>query len=69
MEQKTSMSKALPVLFGFFIMGFVDVVGIATNYVKSDFGLTDSVANLLPMMVFLWFFLDYCAICSSLPLA
>jgi MFS transporter, FHS family, L-fucose permease len=56
MEQKTSMSKALPVLFGFFIMGFVDVVGIATNYVKSDFGLTDSVANLLPMMVFLWFF-------------
>ena len=50
------MSKALPVLFGFFIMGFVDVVGIATNYVKSDFGLTDSVANLLPMMVFLWFF-------------
>ena len=51
------MSKALPVLFGFFIMGFVDVVGIATNYVKSDFGLTDSVANLLPMMVFLWFFI------------
>jgi len=56
MKQETSMSKALPVLFGFFIMGFVDVVGIATNYVKSDFGLTDSVANLLPMMVFLWFF-------------
>ena len=56
MKQETSMSKALPVLFGFFIMGFVDVVGIATNYVKKDFGLTDSVANLLPMMVFLWFF-------------
>src|SRR5664280_2548579 len=55
MKQETSMSKVLPVLFGFFIMGFVDVVGIATNYVKSDFGLTDSVANLLPMMVFLWF--------------
>ena len=55
MKQETTMSKVLPVLFGFFIMGFVDVVGIATNYVKSDFGLTDSVANLLPMMVFLWF--------------
>ena len=55
MKQETSMSKALPVLFGFFIMGFVDVVGIATNYVKRDFDLTDSVANLLPMMVFLWF--------------
>jgi FHS family L-fucose permease-like MFS transporter len=56
MKQEKSMSKALPVLFGFFIMGFVDVVGIATNYVKKDFTLTDSVANLLPMMVFLWFF-------------
>jgi FHS family L-fucose permease-like MFS transporter len=55
MKQETSMSKALPVLFGFFIMGFVDVVGIATNYVKRDFALTDTVANLLPMMVFLWF--------------
>ena len=56
MASKKTISKALPVLFGFFIMGFVDVVGIATNYVKKDFGLTDSVANLLPMMVFLWFF-------------
>lgn len=44
-----------PILFGFFVMGFVDVVGIATNYVKMDFGLSDTLANLLPMMVFLWF--------------
>lgn len=36
-------------------MGFVDVVGIATNYAKKDFQLRDSVANLLPFMVFLWF--------------
>ena len=43
-----------PILFGFFVMGFVDVVGIATNYVKRDFALSDTVANLLPMMVFLW---------------
>ena len=42
-------------LFAFFIMGFVDVVGIATNYVKKDFSLSDTLANLLPMMVFLWF--------------
>ena len=55
MKNGNSFSKLLPVLFGFFIMGFVDVVGIATNYVKLDFHLTDSVANLLPMMVFLWF--------------
>ncbi len=55
MTTKVSLTKVFPVLFGFFIMGFVDVVGISTSYVQKDFGLTDSVANLLPMMVFLWF--------------
>lgn len=49
-------SKAIyPILFGFFVMGFVDVVGIATNNVKADFALSDTLANLIPMMVFLWF--------------
>lgn len=52
---QASLAKVLPVLFGFFIMGFVDVVGTATNYVKRDFSLSDTQANLLPMMVFLWF--------------
>lgn len=51
--------KLPPVLFAFFVMGFVDVVGVSTSYVKSDFGLNDTLANLLPMMVFLWF-----AVCS-----
>lgn len=55
MQKTSAFSQLLPVLFGFFIMGFVDVVGISTNYVKQDFGLSDSLANLLPMMVFLWF--------------
>ena len=55
MQKSSSFTKLMPVLFGFFIMGFVDVVGIATNYVKQDFQLSDSVANLLSMMVFLWF--------------
>lgn len=54
-KRKSSLSKLLPVLFAFFIMGFVDVVGIATSYVKKDFSLSDTLANLLPMMVFLWF--------------
>lgn len=53
-ENKTNLA-VLPVLFGFFIMGFADVVGISANYVKQDFGLSDSMGNLLPMMVFLWF--------------
>lgn len=57
MKNKTSMTKALPVLFGFFIMGFCDVVGISTSYVKQDFGLSETVAGFLPSMVFLWFLL------------
>lgn len=55
MTEKNLTNKILPVLFGFFIMGFVDVVGISTNYVKQDFALSDTLANLLPMMLFLWF--------------
>jgi fucose permease len=53
--QKVNISKILPVLIGFFVMGFVDLVGIATNYVKADFHLSDTMANLLPSMVFFWF--------------
>ncbi len=59
MIQKAPLIKILPVLFAFFIMGFVDVVGISTNYFKQDFALSDTVANMLPMMVFIWF-----AVCS-----
>ena len=39
----------------FFCMGFVDLVGIASNYVKADLGLSDSVANVFPSLVFFWF--------------
>lgn len=55
MKKKNPAYAVLPVMFGFFIMGFADVVGISTSYVKQDFNLSDSMANLLPMMVFLWF--------------
>ncbi len=51
------MKKILPVLFGFFVMGFCDVVGIATSYVKADFGLSESLAGLIPSAVFMWFLL------------
>ncbi|MBO5269085.1 MAG: MFS transporter [Muribaculaceae bacterium] len=36
-------------------MGFVDLVGTASNYVQKDLGLTDSQANLFPSLVFFWF--------------
>lgn len=44
-----------PVLFAFLIMGLIDVVGISTSYAKKDFALSDTLANLLPMMAFIWF--------------
>lgn len=52
-----NLTKALPVLFGFFVMGFCDVVGISTSYVKQDFNLSESLAGLIPSMVFIWFLL------------
>lgn len=54
-NSKTKKRVFISVFLSFFVMGFVDIVGIATNYVKKDFMLSDSLANLIPMMVFLWF--------------
>jgi len=47
----------IPIMLAFFVMGFVDMVGTATNYVKADFHLSDTMANFLPSMVFFWFLL------------
>lgn len=54
-RQENKYLKIIPVIMAFFAMGFVDLVGIATNYVKADFDLSDTVANLFPSMVFFWF--------------
>ena len=48
-------AKLLPVMLCFFAMGFVDLVGIASNYVKEDLNLSDSEANIFPSLVFFWF--------------
>ncbi len=45
----------VPLMLCFFCMGFVDLVGIASNYVKEDLSLSDTVANTLPSLVFFWF--------------
>ena len=55
MSNKNNLSKLLPVMLCFFAMGFVDLVGIASNYVKEDLGLTDAQANIFPSLVFFWF--------------
>ena len=49
------INKLIPVMLCFFAMGFVDLVGIASNYVKADLGLSDSQANIFPSLVFFWF--------------
>lgn len=51
----TKTLKLIPVMLCFFAMGFVDLVGIASNYVKDDLHLTDSTANVFPSLVFFWF--------------
>ena len=38
-------------------MGFCDVVGISTSYVKQDFNLSETLAGFIPSMVFIWFLL------------
>lgn len=56
MKNKISLINILPVMFGFFIMGFVDIIGMATNYVKNDFtNLTDTTVNLISISCFFWF--------------
>ena len=54
-QNQSQMAKLVPVMLCFFAMGFVDLVGIASNYVKDDLQLTDSVANIFPSLVFFWF--------------
>ena len=54
-SKNASLSKLVPVMLCFFVMGFVDLVGIASNYVKADLNLTDSQANIFPSLVFFWF--------------
>ena len=51
----TSKVSLVSVMLCFFAMGFVDLVGIASNYVKADLALSDSTANMLPSLVFFWF--------------
>ncbi len=50
-----SRISLISVMLAFFTMGFVDLVGIASNYVKSDLHLSDAVANTMPSLVFFWF--------------
>lgn len=54
-DRKSFLIQIIPVMLCFFAMGFVDLVGTASNYVQKDLNLTDSQANLFPSLVFFWF--------------
>jgi MFS transporter, FHS family, L-fucose permease len=56
-NSKIGLRKTLPVFMSFIVMGFVDIVGVATGFIKKDFGLTDDLAQLIPSMALFWFFL------------
>ena len=55
MSKQNKSIYLIPVMLCFFTMGFVDLVGIASNYVKEDLGLNDATANIFPSLVFFWF--------------
>ncbi len=54
--EKIKLNKIMPVLMASLLMGFADVVGVATGYIKNDFGLTEQLAQLIPFMALVWFF-------------
>ena len=63
-QRTTSLFTLSAVMLSFFAMGFVDLVGIASNYVQKALGLSDSEANLFPSLVFFWFLL--CSVPTSM---
>lgn len=54
-KAKISLKYVTPVLMGFFVMSFCDLVGIGVDRVKLDFELSNTLAQLIPSAVFLWF--------------
>ena len=46
-----------PVLLSFFVMSFLDLVGIGVDRVSSDLNIDASLAQLIPSAAFLWFLL------------
>ena len=55
--QKVNIKKILPVLMAFFVMSFVDLVGIGVDRVSKDMNLSATLAQLIPSVAFLWFFI------------
>jgi fucose permease len=57
MTGKIKLSFVMPVLMSFFVMSFCDLVGIGVDRIKLEFGLSNTMAQLIPSAVFIWFFI------------
>lgn len=55
MKKQNSVLTAFPVLFGFFVMGFCDIVGISSDYAQRSFNWSPVITGFVPLMVFVWF--------------
>ena len=53
--RRSTLMQFIPVMLCFFAMGFVDLVGSATNFVKEDLNLSAAQAGFIPSLVFFWF--------------
>ncbi|HUV00352.1 MAG TPA: MFS transporter [Bacteroidales bacterium] len=55
MNKKIDVKIILPVLMAFFVMSFVDLVGIGVDRVSKDMNLSATIGQLIPSAAFLWF--------------
>lgn len=54
---RLQLNHILPVMLCYIVMGFVDIVGVSVGYAQRDFDLSPELAQLIPSMVFIWFFI------------
>ena len=57
MKKKVNLNFVLPVLMSFFVMSFCDLVGIGVYRIKPEFNLSNTLVQLIPSAVFVWFFI------------
>jgi MFS transporter, FHS family, L-fucose permease len=57
MTKKINLSYVIPVLVSFFVMSFCDLVGIGVDRIKDQFQLSNTMVQLIPSAVFIWFFI------------
>ena len=55
----TTLSKSIaaPIILSFFVMSFCDLIGLGVDNAKADFNLSNTLANMIPLAVFIWFFI------------